>query len=1042
VIVEKTTIGTTTDIDGKYTLAGVPNDAKNLLVSYTGMKTKVVLITGTTLDVTLDENEKLLDDVVVTALGVKREQKALGYATQLVKGDDINTAKDANLVNNLQGKIAGVQITGNSNIGGSSRITIRGIKSLTGENQPLFVIDGVVIDNSNFVTADAEQGALGRDYGNAAQDINADDIESVNVLKGGAAAALYGSRGANGVIVITTKHGSKHSTEKGKSPIGVTVSENMMFNQVAVLPDYQNEYGAGYGPTFRNDEENPGSGQVRLRMIDDASWGPKIDGSLVRQYNSYDPFDKANYGKPTPYVAHPDNIKDFFRTGYIANTNISMDGANDKGAFRLSYSNLDQQGTVENSSLKRNTVSFNGSYNFTDKLYANLSVTYVQNNGFGRPQIGYNSLFSNFTQWWQRQLDMKDLRNYKNPDGSQRGWNLARGSQNPDGTYNWSSYFWDNPYWTVYENYANDRRDRVFGNTEVGWKILKWLTAKAKVSTDYYSETREERVAVGSASAGGVIPGYSIEQIMVNENNYEGTLNANHSFKDIFDISALIGMNRRDQTERDNFSTTQGGLNVPGLYTLENSTDKVGVNNYRGEKRVNSVFGSASFGFKHMLYLDITARNDWSSALPANNNSYFYPSVSGSFVFSELIKKNKILSFGKIRGGWALVGNDTRQYRLETRPSVSYSFGTQPIYVVPNTFNNLGLRPEKINTWEVGLDLGFFNDRIRIDAAYYQSLTTDNIFRVEQSGASGITNRYVNAGSMENKGVELATTLIPVRTKGGFTWTVGFNFGKNWNTVKELYKDESGNAVTSLQLGSAPFSCTLEARPGMAYGQIVGYDFVYDKNGNKMVGADGNYLQSSTVKPLGSILPDFTGGINTTLAYKGLSLYLLFDFQQGGNIFSLTNMWGTYDGTLAITAANHVREDSLIATGVKQTGVDANGNPTSDGTKNDVKISALDFYQNGTGNGYYGPQKTNVYDASFVKWRELKIMYALPTKWFNNSPIRGISLGLIARNILILKKNAPNIDPEVANSTSNVQGFEGGAKPTERSIGFSFSVKF
>ncbi|MBS1595520.1 MAG: SusC/RagA family TonB-linked outer membrane protein [Bacteroidetes bacterium] len=1051
VLAEKTAIGTTTDIDGKYSLQ-VPDNTTNLVISYTGMKSKTVAITGTVMDIALEENEKQLDDVVVTALGVKREKKALGYATQEVKGDDVNTSKDANLINNLTGKVAGIQISGNSNIGGSSRITIRGIKSLTGNNQPLFVIDGIVVDNSNYSTTDVDRGAQGYDYGNAISDLNADDIETINVLKGGPATALYGNRGINGVILITTKKGHKQTGEKGKSPIGVTVTENMMFNQVYALPQYQNEYGGGYGPSFVPDETDPT--QQRVRLEDDASWGPKIDGRLVRQYASYNPTDPT-YGKATPYIAHPNNVKDFFETGYMANTNVAMDGANDKGSFRASFSNLTQKGTVPNSNLRRNTISFNGSYNFTDKIFANVNATYVHNEGTGRPQVGYNSIFSNFTQWFQRQLDIKDLRNYKNPDGTQRAWNLAPNyddNGNFLGTY--SPYFWDNPYWRQYENYENDHRDRVFGVAELGWKLTSWLTAKGKFTTDFYNEIREERVAVGAATASGSTPGYSLEQIAVMENNYEGTLTAQKAFRDIFDISAMIGLNRRDQNSRDNISATQGGLNIPGWYMLENSKDKIAVNNFRSQKRVNSVFGALSLGFKHLVYIDVTMRNDWASSLysptvPTNKMSFFYPSVSGSFVFSELLKSKKVLSFGKIRGGWTVAQNDPSPYKTSTLPGVGPSFGSLPMYVVPNTYNNPNLKPEKVTSWEVGLELGFIQDRVHIDATYYHTVTRDNIFTVEETGAAGNTFRYTNAGTMQNQGVELATTFVPVRTKSGFEWSVGFNWAKNYNLVKELYKDAGGNEVTSLNLGTAPFAATLEARPGMAYGQIVATDFVYDSHGNKIVGPDGQYLVSPNVKPLGSILPDFTGGVSTTLSYKGLSLYALFDFQKGGKLFSITNMWGQYDGTLAITAANNVRETGLIVPGVKQALdgagnpiLDSKGNPTSDGTPNDVRVSAIDYYQNGTGNGYFGPARQNVYDASFVKFRELRLMYQLPSKLFQNTPIKGVSIGIIGRNLAILKKNVPNVDPEAATNAGNVQGFEGGTKPTERSIGFSASVKF
>lgn len=1056
IIVKGTTVGTISDADGKFSLT-LPAGAETLIIKYIGYKAKEVQIALGKFDVALEEDNKELDDVVVTALGVKRERKALGYSTQQISGADVSEAKDANIVNDLEGKIAGVQVTGNGNIGGSSRIVIRGIKSLTGENQPLFVVDGIVIDNSNFTNANLASGdGIGIDYGNAASDINADDIESVNVLKGGPAAALYGSRGANGVIVITTKRGSKHEKGKYKSPIGVTIGEDFMVNQVSVLPKYQNQYGAGYGPTYNADETDPT--QTRLRMQDDGSWGPAIDGRLVRQYPSYDPSDPL-YGKSTPYITHPDNVKDFFRTGYSANTNVSMDGANDNGSFRMAFSNFDQQGTVPNSSLKRNNITFAGTYNFTDKLFADVNATYVHNEGVGRPAVGYNSIFSNFTQWWERQLDIKDLKNYINPDGTQRTWNLiANGNTNPDGSAAYSPYFWNNPYWQAYQNYENDHRDRFYGSADVGYKIFPWLTAQVKVTTDRYNEYREERVSIGSSIAGGPgvgIPQYSVEQIAVSENNYEGRLTAQHSFKHDFDILAIFGINRRDNHSTDNYTSTQSGLNVPDWYTLANSVGNLEVADVITQKRVNSVFGNASIGWKRMLFLDITLRNDWSSSLYSATNgnsshvSYFYPSVGGSFVFSELLKNNKILSLGKIRGSWADVGNDTHPYATSTLQQASQSFGTLPQYYVPSTFNDPSLKPENIYTWEVGTELALFVDRINIDATYYQSLTKNNIFAVEQSGSTGINYRFTNAGDLSDKGFELATNFLLVKEKG-FKWSVGFNFAKNVNTVKDLYKDASGNAVTSLTLGQDGFGrASIEAIAGQAYGQIVGYDYVYDGHGNKIVGPDGNYLSTSTVQPLGSIQPNVTGGVSTTMSYKGFTLFALFDFQQGGHIFSETNMWGEYDGTLEITAANNIRVNGLVVPGVQQAfdgsgnaKLDAKGNPTSNGQKNTTVISAINYYQNGTGNGFYGPTAANVYDASFVKLRELKLIYALPAKLFAKTPIRGISIGLIGRNLAILKKNVPNIDPESATNTGNVQGIEGGAKPTERSIGFNFSVKF
>jgi hypothetical protein len=350
----------------------------------------------------------------------------------------------------------------------------------------------------------------------------------------------------------------------------------------------------------------------------------------------------------------------------------------------------------------------------------------------------------------------------------------------------------------------------------------------------------------------------------------------------------------------------------------------------------------------------------------------------------------------------------------------------------------------------VGLDLSFFNDRIKVDATYYNSLTTKNIFPIEQSGSTGINFRYTNAGDLQNQGVELATTFVPVKTKKGFSWSIGFNFAKNYNKVKDLYKDASGTVVNSLSLGTDGFGVMqLEAIPGMAYGQIVTTDFVYDKNGNKIVDATGNYVKTAAPKPVGSILPDYVGGVSTTLAYKGLSLYVLFDYSKGGKIFSMTNMWGAYDGTLAITADNSIRVNGLVVPGVVEAVdgsgnpiLDANGNPTSSGVKNTTRISSIGFYQNGSGQSFSGPGSTNVYDASFVKLREIKLIYALPEKLFEKTPIRGISIGLVGRNLAILKKNIPNIDPETANTSGNVQGIEGGVKPTERSMGFNINVRF
>ena len=438
--------------------------------------------------------------------------------------------------------------------------------------------------------------------------------------------------------------------------------------------------------------------------------------------------------------------------------------------------------------------------------------------------------------------------------------------------------------------------------------------------------------------------------------------------------------------------------------------------------------------------LHVTGRNDWSSTFPIDNNSYFYPSVTGSFVFSELVQA-KWLSYGKIRAGWASTAIDPPAYAAtETRPIVSDNFGGVATAVVPNQSNNISLKPEKTNSWEIGTEMIFLNGRASLDFTYYNSLSKDVIFAVQQSATTGSTSKFYNAAELSNKGIELMINLIPVRTKSGFEWGVGANYGKNKNVVEKLFTDENGKETESLLIQNAPFSVSYQARPGMEYGQIVGYNYVYDANGNKIVDPTTNaYARTAKVEPLGSVLPNFTGGVSTWLQYKGVKLYALVDFQDGGNLFSLTNVWGKYSGTLIETAEGGIRENGIVLDGVVQTGVDADGNAISDGTVNTGNIAAVDHFFL---DGGYIISAADVYDASFIKLREITLTYALPSRLFDKTAIQGLSISLIGRNLAILHKNVPHIDPESAVSTNNIQGLEGGQLPTTRTYGLSLNVKF
>jgi len=1023
-------IGAITDFDGNYQIT-VPEGYEVLAYSYVGYSTQEIEVGGqTTINVTLVEGVEV-NKVVVTALGLSREEKALGYATQEVSGDDINKAREVNVVNSLQGKVAGVQITGSSNLGGSSRIVIRGAGSITGNNQPLFVVDGVPLDNANHTNDDQDRGAGGYDYGNAIQDLNPDDIESINVLKGPTAAALYGNRAANGAIIITTKKGKSLSAKN--APIGVSINSSLQFNNVYVLPNYQNKYGGGYSDAFPTSVID--TNELAAPMSADASWGPALDGQQVRQWDSYDEWDTENYDQTREWKANPDNVKDFFRTGITATNGIAIGGANEKGAFRLGFTNTQQKGTQENSNLSRNNISFNSSMNLTDKLTAAATVNVVNSKANGRPLTGYGeSVMSQFNQWFQRQLDMDRLRDYKDPtNGNMRAWN-RRSELDGRGKY------WDNPFWERYENGQKDSRNRVFGNLALSYTFNDKFSLTGRAMTDFYTDRREEWVAVGGVR----VPKYSEAVRFFKEDNYDLIGTYKDRFGD-FSLTALVGTNYRYTYTDYNYVTTQGGLNTRDYYNLSNSAAELYSDDERTELVIFSVFQQVNLGYKGYLYLDLTNRTDVNSTLPVDNNVYSYYSASTSFIFSEFIPTNKILSFGKFRMGYSLVGGGTSPYNLRNTYVSNANFGRFPRNTVSNTYLNPNLKPEKTSSFEFGFDLRFLKDRLGVDFTYYNSTTKDQIIDISQSGASGYTAQSVNAGKVANRGIELMLYATPVKTKD-FQWDLSFNLGKNNNEVLELSSGTQNIRLTSL------FNVALDARVGEPYGTLMGTDYVYDANGNKIV-ENGVYLVSD-VKPLGSVLPDFTGGVSSTFSYKGVSLFLLFDFQKGGKLFSLSNQWGKYSGTLAETVINtevngvtdNIRNHGIVVEGtnVLTDGngnyvLDADGNYQSDGTANEVAISAQDHFDANQG---YNIHAADIYDASFIKFREARISYTFSNKLFEGTRFRDLSLSLVGRNLAILHRNIPNVDPEAAVNSGNVQGFEGGQLPTERSIGINLNVKF
>ena len=645
-----------------------------------------------------------------------------------------------------------------------------------------------------------------------------------------------------------------------------------------------------------------------------------------------------------------------------------------------------------------------------------------------------------FNQWWHRELVIDDLRDYKNPDGTQRTWNRISAT-NPNPQY------WDNPYWTRYENFQNDSRNRVFGNMGITWKLNTWLSLTGRVLKDFYSEQREERIAVGSITTSK----YSEDVYRLDETNVDAILRADkYLLNDKLNVSAFVGGNKRWNSLDRSYSTTRGGLNVPGLYRVQNSLERPDVQNQLTEREVESIFGGVTLGWKSWLYLDLTGRNDWSSTLPEVNNSYFYPSASVSFVFSELIKSS-VLSYGKLRFGWAKVGGDANPYSIGTVYSSNDNFGSNPSFTVPGTLNNLNLKPEETRSQEVGIDLRFFDSRIGIDATYYTGKTLNQIIPLGTTPTTGYPSQIINAGEIKNSGIEVSLNVVPVRTKN-FTWDLTFNVGKNTNEIVDLNADDP--TLTNIPIINAPFAVSLNAYEGQSFGTILGYDYLYDANGKKLVDADGFYLRTPTVVPLGNVLPEMTGGVMTSFNFKGITLGAFVDFRKGGKIFSLTNVWGKYSGLLAETAEGSIREDGVIVDGVLAS-FDAEGNPIvanegdpnvtgdeiyeSTGQANTSAVGAQDHF---FANGGYVIGAADVYDGSFIKLREMSLGYTLPKKWFGNSGVQDIKISVVGRNLAILHKNIPHVDPDTAISSGNIQGLEGGALPSTRSIGVNVSLKF
>ena len=1046
VLVKGTQSGTQTDFDGKYSIRATPSQV--LVFSYIGMKSQEVKASSSSMNVKLaSEAIELEGAVVTTALGIRREKKSLTYASQEVKGGDITAgAGSGNFFNELSGKVAGVAIRRNNNFGGSTNIVSRGIKNLTGSNQMLVVIDGVPLNNSNVNSNTGGQttgSGTTYDYGNSAMDINPDDIESVNVLKGAAASALYGYQAGNGVVMITTKKG------RAKKGLGVTISSEVTVGSIdkSTFVKYQDKYGAGYGPYYGPTGKGPfdradinGDGTIDnvVPTYEDGSWGAAFDPNImVYQWSAFTPF-TDQFGKATPWQAAKNTPLSFFETPLSIGNSISLEDGNDKTNFVLNYNNFRQTGLMPNSEMKKNSFSLKFSHEISDKLSLSSYVNYNAQTTVGRNSTGYSANITGlFRQWWQTNVDISELKQaYDRSGGKNISWNMTSPIKG-----NLIPAFWDNPYFERYQNYQNDERNRFNGYVKLDYKFTDWLTATGRVSTDTYAELREERRAFGAkAQAFGInrlseSSGYQKFNRNFSEQNYDFFLAFKKNISEDITFNGILGGTANRIRTTSILASTQGGLIVPGIYSLSNS---VAANPFPVESEVNtgvnSYYASASFGYKDFIFVDGTYRRDAFSVLPAGNNSMPTSSISGSYVFTKSIDA-PWLSFGKLRASYAESPLGSPSQALVDAYDKSDPFGSDQIYSVPSTKNNSALRPVKSTTQELGLEMQFFNRRLGFDVAAYKTLSVDQIFPVSYPTSTGYSSRYVNAGSVENKGIEVQFNLTPVRTND-FTWDIFVNWATNKNEVVSL-----NEGLPNLQLGSFQGGVTINAQVGQAYGAIKGTDFTY-LNGERVISPLGRYvINTSTNNVIGNVTPDWTGGVRNKFTYKNLSLGFLIDMQKGGDIFSLDQSYGQALGISQSTAGLNdlgkpVRNTLANGGGLILKGVQANGTP------NTVRTSAPEEYGNVFGYRR-APNAAFIYDASFVKLREVNITYSFPTSITSKLRLTDMKFSVVGSNLWIIHKNLPEADPESGLASGNLSsGYSAGSLPSTRNIGCNLTFKF
>lgn len=1014
VLMKGTTNGTTTNADGKFTLSNLTSASNTLVISAIGYATMELPIGNkTSFDIILTTDTKVLNEVVVTALGISREKKSLGFSQQEIKGESLTEARSSNVVNGLSGKIAGVQITSNGGPGSGSNIVIRGSSSVAGNNQPLIVIDGVPMQQSS-----------SKQFGGGISEVNPDNIKEMSVLKGPNAAALYGSRAANGVILVTTKNG------RGSKGLGIEYNANVTFERPFIKPDFQNTYGGGNGyrtwytdgwsgvigndaaDQYRAAYGNFTPGKTTGTAGTDESWGAPMDGRLVRQW--WTGTDVA------PLTPQPNNWEEFWDTGSSVTNSFALSGGNELGSFRLSYAKLLQKGISAFNDYNRDDVSLNSSYKFAKFLTANFSGSYIKTGGNRTYQSGQQFIWAHRSVSWDQ---LADWRSYTDTH-IQRS---VAGKLPDNDPPNWQHTFFTNPFY-LNELLPNDNdKDRLLGNVSLNFKLTDDLKLMLRSGTDFWSDTRINIVNFERVRNGNKTPGrYSEEVLRSQETNSDFLLTYDKMFTPDFSFLMQVGGAQRTNFYKRNY-TYVGELIVDGLYNLSNANPSQNIAESRLEKsEVQSLYGSAQFGYLNALFLDVTARNDWSSTLPSNDRSYFYPSVSASAVVTELFNlRSDLLSFAKIRGSLAQVGNDASPYQLaQTFRSGGSWNGSVAQYFENTTIANSGLKPEITTGVEVGLDLRFLRNKIGLDITYYDQTTKNQILGVEISKASGYGQRILNAGKITNKGIEVTLTGTPIDLPTGFKWDVGLNYSRNRNKVLELAE---GLETFTLQERRGLVSLAKINEP---YGTLYGIGFQRAPDG-QVIYQDGVPQIDNTPQVLGNVQPKFMAGLNNTFSYKRLVLNALIDARIGGSFYDEGTGTARWTGQYAETAIG--REEGVIGKGVMNVG----SAEAPQYVPNDIIIPGNRFY------GYNNPRRyheAGIFDGSFVKLREVSLGYRLPETLLSRVKIQSAKFSLVGRNVLMLFSNHPHIDPEVDGFGGNSQGFAYGELPSLRSLGFNLSL--